>query len=117
MEANNIDIIDSRLFFGWKNFKWLVIELRKLGANEPSYFSQKRINAFIAFYSGQIGMASILIYMMNRPTYLSMGEFLLWAVTEFGIAGYAIKETQKEKREIREHELKMKENEEMVESK
>lgn len=84
-------------FWGWNNFKWICRELMKLGSNEPSYFSQKRINTFVAFYSGQMGMASILIYMMNRPEYLSMGEFLLWAATEFAIAGYALNQTQKEK--------------------
>ena len=88
---------DGRWFFGWKNFKWLVVELRKLGSNENSYFSQKRINTFVAFYIGQLGMLGIYFYMISRPQYLSMGEFLLWAGVEFAVAGYSLDKTQKEK--------------------
>ena len=83
-----------KLFFGWSNIRWFIREIIKLYSAEKSYFSKKRIESGLAFIIGQWGM---IFYMLEKHSILSMSEVLFWAATEFAIAGYMLKEIQKEK--------------------
>ena len=88
------------MFFGWNNFKWLVREIRNIYSNDKSYFSKKRIESGFAFMVGQWGM---IFFLIEKHKDLSMGEFLLWATTEFAVSGYLLNQIQKEK-QIKENE-------------
>jgi hypothetical protein len=73
---------------------WNLREFRNLISNTPSYYSQKRIKASIAFYSG-IGL--ILVYDAVHFTAMSAAEVAAHAVILFGVAGYHVSKTQEEK--------------------
>lgn len=83
-----------KLFFGWSNIRWFLLEIGKLYSAEKSYFSKKRIESGLAFLIGQWGM---IFYMVEKHSILTMSEVLFWAATEFAIAGYMINQIQKEK--------------------
>lgn len=83
-----------KLFFGWSNIRWFLLEIGKLYSAEKSYFSKKRIESGLAFLIGQWGM---IFYMLEKHENLSMSEVLFWTATEFAIAGYMINQIQKEK--------------------
>ena len=51
----------SKTFIGYTNFKWLVIELLKIGTVKPKFFSKKRIESGVAFIVGQFGMIYFLL--------------------------------------------------------
>lgn len=84
-----------------KNIKWLIRELLNIYSSKPSFFSKKRIESGIAFMVSQFGMVYFLITHVDT---LTMGEFLLWATTEFAVSGYMINEIQKEKKTLNEQE-------------
>ena len=46
----------KKYFFGWKNIKWIVRELRDLYSDKSTYFSKKRVESGVAFLVGQFGM-------------------------------------------------------------
>jgi len=92
----------KKLFFGWTNTKWFIKELIKTLSNEESYFSQKRIQTFVAFMSAEIGLNAYLFHNHNT---LGMGDVLLWASLQFTIAGYVLSQTQKEKKAENENEI------------
>ena len=92
-------IIDG--FFGWNNIKWLMREFLKIYSDEPSYFSKKRIESSVAFAIAQWGM---IIFLLNNYTSLSVSEFLIWASSEFVIAGYYVNQIQREKSNLKEKE-------------
>ena len=84
-----------KTFIGWTNFKWFSKELMKMySAKETSYFSKKRIESGVAFLIGQIGMVSFLFKKMDT---MDVYDFAVWAGMEFLIAGYTVREIQKEK--------------------
>ena len=83
-----------KLFFGWSNIRWFLLEIGKLYSAEKSYFSKKRIESGLAFLIGQWGM---IFYMLEKHETLTMSEVLFWTATEFAIAGYMINQIQKEK--------------------
>ncbi len=75
--------------------KWLFTELMKMYASkDKSFFSKKRIESGVAFVIAQWGM---VFFLLEKHSTLSMGEFLLWATTEFAVAGWMIHKIQKEK--------------------
>ena len=74
---------------------WFISELIKTLSNEPSYFSKKRIESFIAFILGQSGMVWYLIEHIQTMTSTDIG---VWAGIEFVIAGYTVNQIQKEKK-------------------
>jgi len=82
-------------FFGWMNLKWVIREFCKIYSDEPSFFSKKRFESSIGFIIGQTGM---VLYLLHHYKFMTMSEFLLWAGTEFIIAGYYVNQIQKEKR-------------------
>ena len=84
----------KKLFFGWTNFKWFVTEVMNIYSTKPSYFSKKRIESGIAFVIAQHGM---VFFLAHKYTTLTMGEFLLWAGTEFAVCGYMVNKIQKDK--------------------
>lgn len=81
-------------FFGWENWKTLIIELLKIGSNKPGFFSQKRIHQGIAFGVLQWGC---VYWLIKRAPEMTTAEFLLWAGIEMAICGYVINQIQKEK--------------------
>jgi hypothetical protein len=83
-----------KLFFGWSNIRWFLLEIGKLYSAEKSYFSKKRIESGLAFLIGQWGM---IYYMLEKHSILTMSEILFWAAAEFAIAGYMLNHIQKEK--------------------
>lgn len=95
---------DKKYFFGWTNIKWFIRELGKLGSNEPSYFSQKRVFQFIAFGVLQFGCMEWLSVIVNAPTWVT-SEFLMWASVELAVCGFNLNAIQKEKRENKVDEI------------
>jgi len=88
----------KKYFFGWGNWKMLIIELLKVGSNKPGFFSQKRIHQGISFGILQWGMVYWLVKRMQSPEGMPATEFVIWAGIELTILGYVINEIQKEKR-------------------
>lgn len=78
-----------------KNIKWLINELLKMYSSKPSFFSKKRVESGISFFISQFGM---IYFLISHIESLTMGEFLLWATTEFAVSGYILNEIQKEKK-------------------
>ena len=93
MEWFNKYIVNG--FFGWENFKWILRELLKVGSNQPSFFSKKRVESGTAFGILQFGMLEILAYLLSKET--AMSDFVMWAGIEAFICGYALNKIQSEK--------------------
>ncbi len=81
-------------FFGWANFKWLVTEMRDIYSNRDSYFSKKRVESGIGFIIAEWGMIYFLLKKMDSMDIMTFGG---WATIQFFVAGYIIKQIQKEK--------------------
>ena len=85
----------KKWFFGWTNIKWAIKELMKIGSNEPSFFSQKRVQQGIAFWIWSVGWSAVLVQLLTKVT--PMSEYLLWATPPLSICGFMVYHTQKEK--------------------
>ena len=85
----------KKYFFGWSNIKWFITEIGKMYSGVKSYFSKKRIESGIAFFIGQWGMIYFLLENIDK---LSSSDIVLWSAVEFAIAGYMVREIQKEKK-------------------
>ena len=81
-------------FFGWTNIKKFITELLKTFSDKSSFFSRKRIEEFFAFVIGQWGMIYFLIVNISK---ISAGDFAIWAVIQFTLAGFILFQIQKEK--------------------
>lgn len=77
-----------------EKIKWFFTEFINMYSAKKSYFSKKRIESGFAFLIAQWGM---VFFLLEKHKDLSMGEFLLWATTEFAVAGWMIHKIQKEK--------------------
>ena len=77
------------------SIKWFMKELGKIYSTEDSYFSKKRIESGLAFAIGQFGMIYFLIENVGTMTTQDM---LMWAGSEFIMAGYTMNHIQKEKK-------------------
>lgn len=86
----------KKYFFGWKNIKWIVRELRDLYSDKSTYFSKKRVESGVAFLVGQFGM---VYWLSQNIDTLSSSDIVLWAGVEFAIAGYMVNAIQKEKKD------------------
>tara|TARA_Y100000385_G_scaffold241365_1_gene257744 strand:- start:179 stop:517 length:339 start_codon:yes stop_codon:yes gene_type:complete len=86
----------KKYFFGWKNIKWIVRELRDLYSDKSTYFSKKRVESGVAFLVGQFGM---IYWLSKNIDTLSSSDIVLWAGVEFAIAGYMVNAIQKEKKD------------------
>lgn len=96
-EKKNVPVVPEvkkDLFFGWANFKWLIIELRDIYSNRDSYFSKKRIESGIGFIVAEWGMIYYLTSHMDKMDIMTFGG---WASIQFLVAGYMIKQIQNEK--------------------
>lgn len=86
-------------FKGIKSFfnkiKWFFTEISKMYSSENSFFSKKRVESGIAFLLGQIGM---VFYLYEKIGVMDMYDMSMWAGIEFLIAGYTLREIQKEKK-------------------
>ena len=74
--------------------KWFFTEILNIYSTKKSFFSKKRIESGVAFLIAQWGM---IFFLLEKHIDLSMGEFLLWAMAEFAVAGWMIHKIQKEK--------------------
>lgn len=77
-----------------EKIKWFCTEIVNIYSTKKSFFSKKRIESGVAFFIAQWGM---IFFLLEKHKDLSMGEFLLWASTEFAVAGWMIHKIQKEK--------------------
>jgi len=82
-------------FFGWKNFKWFILQIRATFSNEPSYFSSKRIERYMLFMGA---FCSLMYYIYTHIDTLLYTEVLALTGAMFVYAGYTLNVTQKEKR-------------------
>ena len=74
---------------------FLTKELIKMYSNFPSFFSKKRIESGVAFAIGQAGM---ITYFILHVASMTSTDLAAWSCIEFALAGYIIKEIQKEKK-------------------
>lgn len=81
-------------FFGWENFKWLIVEFRKMYSNEPSHFSYKRFQMGTAYFMFTQGAMYALTTFCH-----TIGDFLLWCGPVLLISGYTLNLVQKEKKD------------------
>ena len=84
------------MWFKTTKLYWLIAEIVKMYSNEKSFFSKKRVESFVAFAIAQSGMIWFLVEHIHTMT---ISDLLLWAGTEFLIAGYTVNQIQKEKKE------------------
>ena len=79
----------------WNRIQWLVTELVNTCSDKPSYFSKKRIQAWLLFDSG---LGCMLYWFFTHVDKMTYGEIIAFASVLFGAAGYQIQTIQKEKR-------------------
>ncbi len=84
-----------KYFFGWENLKWLVVEVRNVYSNQPTFFSKKRIESSLAFMSGLWGM---IYFLVKKVEVMTTTDLVLWSAVLFGMAGYTVSQIQKEKK-------------------
>ncbi len=84
----------KKLFFGWTNIKLAITELIYMYSSKNSFFSKKRIESGIAFGIAEWGM---IFYLLRKIETMDTTDLILWATIQFGIAGYYVKQIQKEK--------------------
>ena len=86
----------KKYFFGWENFKKVIIEFTKIySGGQKSFFSKKRIESGIAFIVAQWGM---IFFLLENHQKLTSTDMAIWAGVEFAVAGYIINHIQKEKK-------------------
>jgi hypothetical protein len=86
----------NKYFFGWNNIRWFITEVGKIYSGVESYFSKKRIESGIAFAVGEWGM---IYFLLNNIEKLTSSDIVIWASVQFAIAGYIVREIQKEKKD------------------
>ncbi len=84
----------KKYFFGWSNIKWGITEIVNIYSNRKSFFSKKRIESGIGFIIAEWGM---IFFLVKKYEVLTMMEFATWAGIQFFVAGYIIRQIQKEK--------------------
>jgi len=89
-----MSIFNKKLFFGWENIKWFIKEIIKIYSIEPSYFSKKRIESGFGFIVAEWGM---ITYLISKLSTMDIYAFAIWASIQFFVAGYIIKQIEKNK--------------------
>jgi len=84
----------DKWFFGWTNIKWFIKEMMNIYTPKKSFFSKKRIESGIGFAIAEWGM---ILYLLVKIDTMSMVDFGMWATIQFFIAGYIIRQIQREK--------------------
>lgn len=92
--GEDLEATDGRRFFGWRNTKWFIREVRKIYSNEKSYFSKKRMESGAAFTVAQWG--AITWFIVNLRV-MTIDTFLLWFGAQMIIVGYNVNKIQVEK--------------------
>jgi hypothetical protein len=87
---------NKKYFFGWTNIRWFISEIGKIYSGAESYFSKKRIESGIAFVIGEWGM---IYFLINNIDKLTASDIVIWSSVQFAIAGYIVREIQKEKKD------------------
>ena len=82
-------------FFGWTNIKWFIKEIMAMYSSKPSYFSKKRFESSISFFSG---LGVMLSYIWKHRATIQNSERLADVTILFIIAGYSINQIQQEKK-------------------
>lgn len=90
-----------KTFVGWTNIKWLVKELIATCSDKPSYFSKKRIQAWVLF---DTAVGCMIWWFCEHHKAMTYGEIIAFASVLLAAAGYQVSTIQKEKREIRQQE-------------
>ena len=88
----------SKKFIGWTNIKWLFKELIATCSNKPSYFSKKRLQAWILFLGAIVSAAYWFWTHVDKMTYSECIAFVSMLMV---YAGYTMSTIQKEKKETR----------------
>jgi hypothetical protein len=73
----------DKWFFGWTNIKWFIKEMMNI-----------YIESGIGFAIAEWGM---ILYLLVKIDTMSMVDFGMWATIQFFIAGYIIRQIQREK--------------------
>jgi hypothetical protein len=84
-----------KYFFGWSRIKWLVAEIAKIGSDQPSFFSQKRVQQLLAFIILEWGA---IYWLIKKHDTMTTSDFVMWASVQCAVAGYALHQVQKEKK-------------------
>ena len=79
-----------------KKIYWIITELIKMYSDTPSFFSKKRVESGIAFFAAESGM---VYYFWSHLKTMDMASLVMWASTQFLVAGYSISKIQEEKKE------------------
>lgn len=87
---------DKKWLFGTTNIRWGIKQLILMYSNQPSFFSKKRIESGIA-YTTAIGMD--ISFVIKRWSTLDTYDFLSHIVILLFVAGYAVNQIQREKRD------------------
>ena len=85
-----------KTFIGWTNVKWFVKELINTCSDKPSYFSKKRIQAWLLFTAA---LGCMLYWFFTHVKTMTYIEVIAFAGVLFGAAGYQISTIQREKRD------------------
>jgi hypothetical protein len=85
----------KKRFIGYTNIKWLIKELIATCSDEKSYFSKKRIQAWILFDTAIITM---VWWFCENNSEMEIFEMLEFAGILFLAAGYQIRTIQQEKK-------------------
>ena len=94
-KSTSVEVKKNWLQRCFGKIKWFFGELIAMYSGKSSYFSKKRIESGAAFIIAQWGM---IFFLLEKHSTLSMGEFLLWAASEFAVSGYIINKIQQEKK-------------------
>ena len=84
--------------FTKENFKFFVRELIKLGSNQNSYFSLKRILVIHGWIIAQWGLIMWAIHNWNTTDYVGI---IAWSAVNLGTNLATITSIQKEKRDLK----------------
>lgn len=74
--------------------KWAFVELIKVYSSQPSYFSKKRLESGIGFVIAEWGM---IFWLIRKIEVMDTYDFAIWASMQFLVAGYMVKQIQKQK--------------------
>lgn len=84
----------NKFFKFISKIRWFFTELLKVYSSEKSYFSKKRIESGIGFIIAEWGM---IFFLLKRIDAMDAYEFAVWASMQFIVAGYMVRQIQKEK--------------------
>lgn len=74
--------------------KWALVELMKIYSAKTSYFSKKRLESGVGFLIAEWGM---IFWLMKKTDVMDTYDFAIWASIQFLVAGYMVKQIQKQK--------------------